>query len=92
MVDAAGGYRQDRAERRRIECSRRGSEVRAVKRACSYCEDVEFSAEDAFRSDVDFLCQVTEAAIDAGAKTINIPDTVGYAIPSEFGELIRIIR
>jgi 2-isopropylmalate synthase len=66
--------------------------VKAVKRAKGYCDDVEFSAEDAFRSDVDFLCQVVEAAIDAGATTINIPDTVGYAIPSEFGELIRKIR
>jgi 2-isopropylmalate synthase len=65
--------------------------VKAVKRARGYCGDVEFSAEDAFRSDVDFLCQVVEAAIDAGATTINIPDTVGYAIPSEFGELIRTL-
>jgi 2-isopropylmalate synthase len=66
--------------------------IKAVKRARSLCRDVEFSAEDAFRSDVDFLCTVVEAAIDAGATTINIPDTVGYAIPSEFGELVRTIR
>ena len=66
--------------------------VQAVARARKLCKDVEFSAEDAFRSDVDFLCAVVEAAIDAGATTINIPDTVGYAIPSEFGALIRTIR
>jgi 2-isopropylmalate synthase len=66
--------------------------VKAVTRARALCKDVEFSAEDAFRSDVDFLCTVVEAAIDAGATTINIPDTVGYAIPSEFGKLIRTIR
>jgi len=62
--------------------------VKAVKRAKSYTEDVEFSAEDATRSDINFLCQVVEAVIDAGATTVNIPDTVGYAIPSEFGALI----
>ncbi len=66
--------------------------VKAVRHACSLCGDVEFSAEDAFRSDVDFLCEVVEAAIEAGASTINIPDTVGYAIPSEFGALISAIR
>ncbi len=66
--------------------------VRAIKRARNLCADVEFSAEDAFRSDVDFLCRVIEGAIKAGASTINIPDTVGYAIPSEFGNLIATIR
>lgn len=65
--------------------------VAAVKRAKGYCEDVEFSAEDASRSDVDYLCQVVEAVIDAGATVVNIPDTVGYAIPSEFGNLIKTI-
>jgi 2-isopropylmalate synthase len=64
------------------------SAVAAVKRAKSYCEDVEFSAEDAVRSDFGYLCQVVEAVIDAGATTVNIPDTVGYAIPDEFGKLI----
>jgi 2-isopropylmalate synthase len=53
---------------------------------------VEFSAEDASRSDRDFLCRVLEAAIDAGATTVNIPDTVGYALPNEFGELINYIK
>lgn len=66
--------------------------VQGVKHACKYTSDVEFSAEDAFRSDPDFLCQVLEAAIAAGATTINIPDTVGYATPDEFGKLIRSIR
>jgi 2-isopropylmalate synthase len=65
--------------------------VAAVKHAKQYTSDVEFSAEDAFRSDLDFLCQVVEAAIGAGATTINIPDTVGYATPFEFGEFIRDI-
>ncbi|MCC2637480.1 MAG: 2-isopropylmalate synthase [Moraxellaceae bacterium] len=62
--------------------------VRAVKYARNLVDDVEFSCEDAGRSEIDFLCRVIEAAIDAGARTINIPDTVGYAIPNQFGELI----
>ncbi len=64
----------------------------AVRLAKSFCEDVEFSPEDATRTDPDFLCEVLEAVIEAGATTINIPDTVGYAVPSEYGELIRTIR
>ena len=63
--------------------------VHAVKRARQYTDDVEFSAEDAGRSDLDFLCRVVEATIDAGASTINIPDTVGYNIPHQFGETVR---
>nr|WP_156924119.1 2-isopropylmalate synthase [Halonatronum saccharophilum] len=66
--------------------------VKAVKWAKSYTNDVEFSAEDAFRSDKDFLCEIFEAVIDAGATTINIPDTVGYATPVEFGGLIGYIK
>jgi 2-isopropylmalate synthase len=66
--------------------------VAAVKHARRYTDDVEFSPEDATRSDYDFLCRVLEAVIAAGATTVNIPDTVGYAIPAEFGELIRLIR
>ncbi len=62
--------------------------VRAVKKARSLCADVEFSCEDAGRSEIDFLCRIIEAAIEAGARTINIPDTVGYAIPHQYGELI----
>ncbi len=65
---------------------------RAVKRAKSYTEDVEFSAEDASRSDWEYLKKVVEVAIDSGATTINIPDTVGYAQPHEFAELITFLR
>jgi len=64
----------------------------SVARAKRHTSNVEFSAMDATRSDIAFLCAVVEAAIKAGATTINIPDTVGYAIPSEFGELLRSIR
>jgi 2-isopropylmalate synthase len=66
--------------------------VAAVRHARKYTDDVEFSPEDATRSDHDFLCQVIEAVIDAGATTVNIPDTVGYTVPAEFGALIRMIR
>ena len=66
--------------------------AQAVARAKRYTPNVEFSAMDATRSDVKFLQSVVEAAIRAGATTINIPDTVGYAIPSEFGSLIRTLR
>ncbi len=65
--------------------------VAAVQRAASYTSNVEFSAEDASRSDKDFLVRVFTACIDAGATTINIPDTVGYAQPDEFGQLVRYI-
>lgn len=60
--------------------------VQAVKWAREYTEDVEFSAEDAVRSEIDFLVRVFEAVIEAGAKTINVPDTVGYSIPAVWGE------
>jgi len=63
----------------------------AVKMASDLCPDVEFSAEDATRSDISFLVEVFEAAIAAGARTINIPDTVGYTIPQEFGPFVREI-
>src|SRR5207248_911552 len=66
--------------------------VDAVRHAKGYCEDVEFSPEDASRSDFDYMCDVLSAVIEAGAKTINIPDTVGYAIPREWGERIARIR
>jgi 2-isopropylmalate synthase len=65
--------------------------VDAVKYAKSLCRNVEFSAEDGSRSDRDFLCKVFEAAISAGADTVNLPDTVGYAVPLEFSELVRYI-
>ena len=66
--------------------------VEAVRLAKSYTEDVEFSAEDAFRSDKDYLCRLFQEVIAAGATTVNIPDTVGYATPQEFGDLIAYIR
>lgn len=64
----------------------------AVKYAKSLCKDVEFSAEDASRSDKDFLCEVFSVAIEAGVTVINVPDTVGYSVPWEFGKLIRYIK
>ena len=66
--------------------------VHAVKRARQYTDDVEFSAEDAGRSDIDFLCRIFEAVIAAGATTLNVPDTVGYNLPQQFGETIRQLR
>ncbi len=66
--------------------------VAAVKRARRYTDNVEFSPEDAGRSETDFLCRVIEAVIAAGARTVNIPDTVGYNMPHQFGELIRTLR
>ncbi len=65
--------------------------VEAVKIARGYTEDVEFSAMDATRTELDYLCEILEKTIDAGATTLNIPDTVGYALPEEFGELIKNI-
>jgi 2-isopropylmalate synthase len=64
----------------------------AIRFAKSLCRDVEFSPEDATRTDPDFLCSVLDAVIEAGATTLNIPDTVGYTVPSEFSELIATIR
>src|SRR3989441_4395585 len=64
----------------------------AVRYAKKACPDVEFSPEDGSRSEPDFLCRVLEAAIKEGATTINIPDTVGYAVPQQFGEFIRKLR
>ena len=66
--------------------------VAAVRFARQFTDNVEFSPEDAGRSDVEFLCRVLEAVIEAGATTLNIPDTVGYAIPDQFGDLIRTLR
>ncbi len=63
----------------------------AVKHARNLIDDVEFSCEDAGRSDIDFLCRIIEVAIAAGASTINIPDTVGYALPHQFGEMIKTL-
>ena len=66
--------------------------VKAVLRARRYTDDVEFSPEDAGRSEPDFLCRILEAVIDAGATTLNIPDTVGYNLPHQFGQLIYDLR
>jgi 2-isopropylmalate synthase len=64
----------------------------AVRQARSYVDDVEFSAEDATRSDMDFLAQLVAATIEAGATTINLPDTVGYSTPEDYAEMFREIR
>jgi len=66
--------------------------IKSVRLAREYTEDVEFSPEDAGRSEPDFLCRLVEAAINAGATTINIPDTVGYTMPWQFGALIKTLR
>jgi 2-isopropylmalate synthase len=65
--------------------------VRSVRRARQFTDDVEFSAEDAGRSEIDFLCRIIEAVINEGATTINVPDTVGYAMPWQFGETMRTL-
>jgi 2-isopropylmalate synthase len=74
----------------RQQCLDQASE--AVRLARTFCDDVEFSPEDATRTEPEFLFQVLEAVIQAGATTVNIPDTVGYTVPLEFGDLIRNIR
>jgi len=66
--------------------------VKAIKWARQYTDNVEFSPEDAGRSEVDFLCRILEAVINAGATTLNIPDTVGYTMPDQFGRLIKELR
>jgi 2-isopropylmalate synthase len=63
----------------------------SVARARAYCDDVEFSAEDATRSDLGFLCEVAEAAVSAGATTINLPDTVGYALPADIERMFTTV-
>lgn len=66
--------------------------VKAVKWAREYTDNVEFSPEDAGRSNIDFLCRILEAVIEAGATTLNIPDTVGYTMPEQFGTLVQTLR
>ena len=66
--------------------------VKAVRWAREYTDDIEFSAEDAGRSELDFLCRIFEAVIQAGAKTLNVPDTVGYNVPGQFASTIRSLR
>ncbi|HXZ32655.1 MAG TPA: 2-isopropylmalate synthase [Terriglobales bacterium] len=72
------------------QCLQQAAE--SVELARSFCEDVEFSPEDATRTDPDFLCRIVQAVIEAGATTVNIPDTVGYSTPAEFSGLIRMLR
>ena len=74
----------------RAQCLEQARE--SVRLAKSFCQDVEFSPEDATRTDRDFLCEVVQAVIDAGATTVNIPDTVGYTMPAEFAEIIQMLR
>jgi 2-isopropylmalate synthase len=74
----------------RVQCLEQASA--AVRRAKLLCADVEFSPEDATRTDPNFVCEIVEAVIAAGATTVNIPDTVGYSTPEEYGRLIRILR
>src|SRR5204863_3794469 len=75
---------------RRDDCVARAEA--AIRRARRYTDDVEFSAEDATRTDLDFLCRVVETALAAGATTVNLPDTVGYALPAEYGAMFRAVR
>ena len=74
----------------REQCLAQAAE--AVRHAKSLCADVQFSPEDATRTDIPFLCKVVEAVIAAGATTVNIPDTVGYSMPEEYGQLIRTLQ
>lgn len=80
-------YKLKRAQEEIVKIS-----VEGVKLARSYVQDVEFSPEDASRTEPEFLAEVVEAVIAAGARTVNIPDTVGYATPNQFGDLIRYLR
>ena len=64
----------------------------AIRQARNYAEEIEFSAEDATRSDVDYLCEVLDVAVDAGASVLNVPDTVGYTTPIEFTHLVQQVR
>src|ERR1044071_5191529 len=64
----------------------------AVRLARTYAEEVEFSAEDATRSDANYLCDIFNVAVEEGATILNVPDTVGYTLPSEFAQLIRTVR
>ncbi|KKK82566.1 hypothetical protein LCGC14_2802110, partial [marine sediment metagenome] len=80
-------YKLKRAKEEIVKMS-----VEGVRRAKGFTDDVEFSPEDASRTEPEFLVEVVQAVIEAGATTVNIPDTVGYAMPSQFGQLIRHLR
>lgn len=79
-------YKLNMSEEQVIE-----SAIEGVRYSKKFCDDVQFSAEDAYRSDINFLCRIFEEVIKAGATTINIPDTVGYATPWDYGNFIRTI-
>ena len=83
-------HREFKLKMTRDEIIRRA--VDGVKRARGYCEDIEFSPEDAARTEWDFLTEVCEKAVEAGATTLNIPDTVGYAVPSHYADMIRHLK
>ena len=83
-------HRQHKLNMAREEILR--TAVEGVRLARELCADVEFSPEDASRTELEFLAEVVEAAIEAGANTVNIPDTVGYAVPDEFSEVFRYLR
>jgi 2-isopropylmalate synthase len=83
-------HREFKLHMQREEIVRRA--VEGVKRAKSYCDDVEFSPEDAARTELDFLAEVVERVIEAGATTVNIPDTVGYAVPEQYAAAIRHLK
>ncbi|MEM1166777.1 MAG: 2-isopropylmalate synthase [Planctomycetota bacterium] len=83
-------HREHKLKMAKEEIVRRA--VAGVERAREHCEDVEFSPEDASRTEPDFLAEVVEKAIEAGATTLNIPDTVGYSVPHEYGEVFAMLR
>lgn len=83
-------HRQFKLKMDKPEILRRA--VESVQRAKGYCEDIEFSPEDASRTELDFLCEVVEKAIEAGATTVNIPDTVGYATPNHYYKVISTLK
>jgi len=83
-------HRESKLKMDKTEILRRA--VEGVQRARAYCSDIEFSPEDAARTELDFLAEVVEKAIEAGATTVNIPDTVGYAVPSQYAAAIRHLK
>jgi len=83
-------HRQYKLKKAKDEILKAATEMTAY--AKTFCDDVEFSPEDASRTEPDFLAEVFDAVVEAGAATVNIPDTVGYAMPAEFGEVIRYLR
>jgi 2-isopropylmalate synthase len=93
-IHVMGKFRDDRYGRtlaeKRVTILRMA--VDAVQLAKTYVDDVEFYTEDAGRSDLDYLCRMIEAVIDAGATVVNIPDTTGYTVPEQYGALIRAVR